>query len=124
MSLDLFGFETFLEIATDCIKFDEASGLMFDEADVFLDFPDFFGDKSFVERGVCVLLLLELDGNVWCAGLVSVLFVGLANEERHNNGGYIGNSLIALLADVAACGYLILGLLLGCHMRLLLGGCH
>ena len=69
-------------------------------------------------------MLLELDGNVWCDGLVGVLFTGLANEGRHDSGGYVGNSLITLLIDVAACGYLILGLLLGCYLRLLLGGCH
>ena len=122
MSLDLFGFETFLEIVTDCIEFDEASGLMFDEADVFFEF---FGDESFVERGVCRLLLLELDGNVWRAGLVTVIFVGLANDGGHGSGGYVGDSLIMLLVVVAACGYLILGLLLGCrHLRLSLDGCH
>ena len=122
--LDLFGFETFLEIVTDCIGFDEASRLMFDKVDVFFEFSDFFGDESFVEMGVCVLLLLELDGNVWCAGLVSVFFAGLANEGWHGSGGYVDNLLITLLVDVAACGNLILGLLLGCHLRMSLGGCH
>ena len=73
---------------------------------------------------MCGLLLLELDGSVCRAGLISVLFVGLANEGRHGSGGYVGNSLITLLVDDAACGYLILGLLLGCYLRLLLGGCH
>ena len=34
--LDLFTFETFLEIVMEFIEFDEASGLMFDETDVFL----------------------------------------------------------------------------------------
>ena len=108
----------------ECIEFNEPPWLMFNDADVFFDFSYFFGDKSFVERGVCGLLLLELDVNVWCAGLVGVPFVGLANEGWHDNGGYVSNLLITLLVDVAACGYLILGLLLGCHLRLLLGGCH
>mmetsp|Transcript_41448 Transcript_41448/g.72843 ORF Transcript_41448/g.72843 Transcript_41448/m.72843 type:complete len:223 (-) Transcript_41448:174-842(-) len=128
LPLDVFGFETFLEIVMDGIEFDEASGLMFGEAHVFLEFFDFFGDESFVEGRVLVVAVGVVVGvvggsvvNVGRAGLAIVIFVRLGNEGGHGSSRsgisiVVGNSLMMLLVVVAvvvAWGYLILGLLLG-----------